>query len=274
MHEMKETGQDKTMKGRVVSALSAAAGAFRFLTILPVGRGGANAGTAGIIRAFPVVGVAQGLLLVAVAWAGGGVFPPGLTAALVLAALTVSGGGFHLDGLSDTFDGLAKRGDAGEKLAAMKDGRTGAIGAAAMVFSVLVKYTALEALSAADFYLPALFVLPVFSKWAMAATMYSGKSARPDGLGREFTGATGFVEISAVFLATLAVSLLSAVLAGLPAVLSLSALAGLFAAGVLMADFFRRRFGGLTGDTVGAASEAGEIIFLLMATAWQRPFIS
>ncbi|GAB4390829.1 MAG: hypothetical protein Kow0025_25500 [Thermodesulfovibrionales bacterium] len=272
---MNSPGAGRSAGGRrAAAALGAVAGAFRFLTIFPVGKGGREAGTAGVIKAFPAVGAAQGLLAVAVAWAAGGAFSHGPAAALVLMALAVSNGGFHLDGLSDTVDGLAKRGTLKEKLAAMKDGRAGAAGAGAVAFSILIKYSALDALWQGPHYLPALFLLPVFSKWTMAAAMYSGRGAREEGLGRAFTEATGFPEVLAVFVAALVLSAAASFVTNLPFLFPLLALAGLFVLGALMADFFRRRLGGLTGDTIGASSEAGEIFFLLAALAWQRQFIS
>ena len=61
-------------------------------------------------------------------------FHPGLSTALVLLLYVLSSGGFHLDGVADTFDALAAKGDRERKLDIMKGGTNGAVGMAAVVF--------------------------------------------------------------------------------------------------------------------------------------------
>ena len=42
---------------------------------------------------------------------------------------------------------------------------------------------------------------------------------------------------------------------------------------LIAVNFFGRKFGGLTGDTLGAISEIAEITFLLLVITWSRLFI-
>jgi adenosylcobinamide-GDP ribazoletransferase len=211
------------------------------------------------------------------------VFNPDIVIALVLLVLVLSNGGFHLDGLSDTFDALASKstGDAAadreKRLTIMKGSTAGPIGVTAIIFALGLKYLALVDIS--NFSSPAcyssLLLMPVLSKWTMVVSLYRGEPARQDGLGQFFISGTGFIE--------LAVSTVQLVL-----VLALSGIAFrscapesfyLFYAGVLAllylssgiwVGYFKGKLGGLTGDTLGAVSEATEISFLLLVIMWSR----
>jgi adenosylcobinamide-GDP ribazoletransferase len=259
--------------------------ALQFLTVIPVGAG-VTADEADLAKSsafFVPVGVVQGILLVAADYAFGRVFNPDLVIALVLLVLVLSNGGFHLDGLSDTFDALASKStgnaaaDREKRLKIMKGSTAGPVGVTAIIFTLGLKYLALVEISNFSWftYYSSLLFMPVLSKWTMVVTMYRGESARQDGLGRFFISGTGFRE--------LAVSTVMLVLVlALPGI-ALSSYAPealyLFYAGVLAllylscgiwVGYFKGKLGGLTGDTLGAVSEATEISFLLMVIIWSR----
>ncbi len=117
--------------------------------------------------------------------------------------------------------------------------------------------------------------MPILSKWTMVISMFYGKAAREDGLGRLFINGTGFKEIA---ISTLILFLLLI----LPQTFLFSFISNsqhAFYAVLLIVIYFSsrawvglfdRKFGGLTGDTLGAISEITEIIFLLMVIAWSR----
>jgi cobalamin synthase len=48
----------------------------------------------------------------------------------------------------------------------------------------------------------------------------------------------------------------------------LAMLGMLYGFGVLFAQFCKKRFGGLTGDTLGALGEASEVIYLIAVATW------
>ncbi len=245
--------------------------ALQFLTIIPMrGKLPSKAEMAACIAAFPLAGLVQGVILVLVAYFLGRVFPPGVSAALILTAYVVITGGFHLDGLSDTFDAVAKRGDRQEKLSVMKDGRTGPLGVVAITLSQVLKFALLSGLSDSRFYFIALLYMPVFSKWAMVVAMAHGRPARQDGLGNIFVAGTGLRE----FFAATSVLL---VIAGVPIAIKAAGALAFLAAGIFVVLYLfglfwvwlsERQFGGLTGDTLGAVGELSEIIYLLTALAW------
>jgi adenosylcobinamide-GDP ribazoletransferase len=259
--------------------------AFQFLTIFPTRVSGAVTGPdfARSSSAFVVVGAIQGILLIVTEYAAGELFHPDIVAALIVLVLVVSNGGFHLDGLADTFDGLAVKscGD-GEKdrerrLAVMKDSATGAIGVTAVVFAVLLKYLAVR--SVADLlpltYYSTLLLMPAFSKWTMVVAMFQGKPAREDGLGTLFSGNVGPRQLGICTLSL--IGLLACVLFFFgrfgfsDQYLQYAAQMCFFylacRAWVMLCN---TKFGGLTGDTFGAVGETSDVLFLLTVLVWSR----
>jgi adenosylcobinamide-GDP ribazoletransferase len=263
--------------------------AFQFLTIIPIRVRGEVTGRELSRSAclFPVVGAFQGLIAVLVFLCVGKGFPSEVTGALILLALVLTNGGFHLDGLADTFDALAVKstGDEGldreRRLAVMKDSSSGSIGVTAIVFAVLLKFLFLGIVISytPPFTFPALlFLMPVFSAWAMVLSLCHGISARPDGLGKLFIDSTGkdTVVLSSLFVVLLCVfpsiycyrTFGPGIITFFPAISITLYLFSLFSVW-----FFRKRFGGLTGDNFGAVHEISEILFLFTAARWLQRFI-
>lgn len=259
------------------------------LTVIPVGSRAVHseAELQKSIPAFPLVGLLLGALLAASAYASSWLFSSSLSAALVVLAGALLTGGLHLDGLSDTFDGIAKRGDSASRLAVMKGGASGPAGVTATVLVLLIKYLAITELLAYTGYPLLLAAMPVASRWAAVAAMYHGRAARPDGLGRIFIGRIS----NKAFIASTALAfviIIALVFGGLgrmslgfmPLGLTLQALmflvcgAGiLYVCTILLVRLFKSMFGGLTGDGVGAVIELSEIIYLMVVLAWLRLFI-
>jgi len=124
-----------------------------------------------------------------------------------------------------------------------------------------------------------LFLMPVFSKWGMILNMYHGTSARQDGLGKMFIN---HITLPSVLLASLLLAffcfaadrLFLHALSGtstIPLFIALLAVFSIFR--ILSGRFFNDRFGGITGDTLGATGEISEILFLVVTSLWLRRFI-
>lgn len=259
---------------------------------------------------FPAVGALQGMIVLFFAMLLIKIFCPGIpchtsaepVSVLVILILIISNKGLHLDGLADTFDALGvvstgkKSLDKEKRLAAMKDSRVGSMGAISIVFTILIKFVLLNTLfltgSSIMVYL-LLFIMPVLSKWAMVPALYHGTSARKDGIGRIFIDHTTRTHV--VISTILAMVLIGAALCvyyvmmrgnlphplhgfpGSPADLTLRivpALLSIFIVlywlGFVFVKFCKRRFGGITGDSLGAISELSEIVFLLIGVLWLR----
>ncbi len=96
---------------------------------------------------FPLVGVLVGLAVASIDWALLNVLPGELTAAIAVAAGLIITGAMHLDGLADSADGILGGWDPERRLAIMKDPTLGSFGAAAIICTVLIRWTAITALA-------------------------------------------------------------------------------------------------------------------------------
>jgi adenosylcobinamide-GDP ribazoletransferase len=253
--------------GPAVGGLRQAVG---FLT--PVG-GPAAPGPAALAW-FPVVGALLGLVLGGIWWATEDRLGPLAAAALVVVADLALTGALHFDGLLDSADGLLPHLPVERRLEVMADPNVGAFAVAAGGSALLLRTAALAALGAArPLLLAALWSL---ARTAMAVTARSGRYARSHGLassflpGRSGKAAQGAAPGASVMVPAVAGALLAAGLAAADELRCLIAVlaAGLAAAGV--AALARRRIGGFTGDTLGAAGVVAETAGLLVAAAVLR----
>lgn len=241
---------------------SGLATAWRTLTAMPFPVG-AGDDFAGALPWFPAMGLLLGLgawlaawLPADRGWAAGG----GLLATLWLALAT---GGLHLDGLADTADGLYGRRSAARALEIMKDSHVGAMGVVAIALTLPVKAAAMARLAEAGawHWLP----LPVImARYAMAQLICTQPYARTEG-GTAAPFFAGARPSRLAWTAPIALAL-GAALAGLTGV---AALAVTMAVSAALGRWWRRRLGGITGDTLGFACETIEtgLFFLLAAVA-------
>ena len=181
-----------------------------------------------------------------------------MSVVLVLAEVMLTGG-LHLDGLSDTFDGLYSNRDKDRVLEIMKDSRIGANGALAMMSWLLLKIALLHEILSMPLewqtHAVTVLLMPVAAKSALALSCYLGPYARKEGMGHLFIGKVkGLSLILVLGLAALVFLLLSPVaLIPLGLVLSLT---------FVYTWHVRRRIDGLTGDTLGAWHELSELVYL------------
>ncbi|MGD0884611.1 MAG: adenosylcobinamide-GDP ribazoletransferase [Thermodesulfovibrionales bacterium] len=259
--------------------------ALQFLTVIPIKVRGEvtekDLVTSTIF--FPIAGALQGVVMGAAAVAGMRVFPPEVVSGLVILIQLLSDGGFDLDGLIDTFDALAVKStrdpatDREVRLSVMKDSTIGAMGAIALVMTILLKFLFLNALFHSvplTIALCMVFLMPAFSRWITVLAMHRGIAARRDGLGRIFLDNVrlSHVALSTLLMFALYLSVTVVYLYGFYGVKSFGLLVllwfSLFLFSLLSNSFSRQRFGGLTGDTFGAMSEISEILFLLVTSLW------
>jgi adenosylcobinamide-GDP ribazoletransferase len=166
-----------------------------------------------------------------------------------------------LDGLADTADALGGDSPA-QALAIMRDPGIGAFGATALALDLLVKTGAVAALLKHGGFILVLLVAGAISRAVAPPLAAALPYARAE-------TATGSVLSGSGFgLATWAAPALAAALA----VLLLGArgavaLGAALALAVLLAVGYRRLFGGITGDALGAALELTETGVLVVALA-------
>ena len=248
------------------AAVAALQNAISFLTVLPSpcplsGTRPADSMSRALAW-FPLAGALVGVVgagavwLVSLRWSGA------VATLMGLAAMTVLTGGLHLDGFSDTLDGLAARKGREETLRIMRDSRIGVMGAAGIFFLLGLKWFLLQDLFSRGI-LSILVAACALSRLSMVLSAQAfpyvpGRS----GLGRLVTDTRS------------PRSVWSALLLGIGiACFSLGPLEGLLCLAASVAVtwgfnlFCLSRLGGITGDTLGAVNEMVEVGLLLLLGA-------
>lgn len=217
----------------------------------------------------PLVGVVLGGLAAGAyalaAYAGTG---PLLAAVLALGTLAAATRALHLDGLADVADGLGSGKPAEDALRIMKASDIGPFGVLTLAFTLLAQTAALAQVGArhgTGAAAAAVAVAVVAGRVAIGiGCLRAVPSARPGGLGAMVAGT-----LSPATVAVLVV-LLGGAAAGLGAAGELGAVRALVAvvAALLGATALLihavRRFGGVTGDVLGALTETAAAIALVV----------
>jgi len=228
-----------------------------------------TAGTAMLLA--PLVGLALGLagcvmlLLADLASA-----PPMLVAVLTVALLAWLTRALHWDGLADAADGLGSGATRTQALTIMSDPAVGAFGVLGLVLVVLAQVSALTALTAVDTASACLALLTAVITGRLAvslACLPAVPAARAHGLGATVAGSVqpvaAAIGVLLVGVGLVAVGLVAD--AAEPWIWLAALVAGLLV-GLGTLAVCVRRFGGLTGDVLGAVVEMSTTGALVLAT--------
>ena len=216
----------------------------------------------------PLATVPLGVLTGLIVWSGAALdVPPLATAFVALALLAAGSRALHLDGLSDVADGLTASYDSERSLAVMKGGTAGPAGVAALVLVLGAQAAGLAALvdplgSSSERLRDAVIAgLAVCVSRAALWLVCAGPvpPARPDGLGATFAGR---VPVGVAAIGWLGLAGLAALIDPVRGPIAVTA-AAVVVVGLIQRTV--RRFGGITGDVIGAAIELALAVLLIGA---------
>lgn len=234
----------------------------QFLTQVPVGLNGAITGRdqGRSILVYPLIGLLIGSVLAAVAWMLGDV-PVLLRSALLLVVWVVITGGLHLDGLADSADAwVGGAGDADRTLAIMKDPSCGPIGVAAIILTLLLKFSALVTLCRTG--TPsAIVIAPVLGRAALVLLFLTTAYVRKGGLGHALAERLPTAAAIWILIAVAGAVSLSTGAHGVWLLL------GSIVVFLTLRAAAKRRLAGVTGDIAGAMLELIETAVLIVAAA-------
>lgn len=237
--------------------------ALSFLTILPfpcpLASDQAQDRMVKALAWFPLVGALIGAVGGGIAWLAWRGFGQAIGAWVALAAMALLTGGLHLDGFTDTMDGLGAWRDREKTLEVMRDGRIGAAGAAGLVFLLCIQWSAIRQM-APEFWVAALAGIGSLSRFCMvlSAQFFRYVPGR-NGVGRLVTDRPSPGSVVFALVLTAGISL---VCFGLKSGITL--LAGGIAVSWMLNLLFTRWLGGVTGDTIGAVNEVVTTALLLI----------
>jgi len=193
--------------------------------------------------------------------------PPLVAAAATLVAVTLATRGMHLDGLADTADGLSASYDRDKALDVMRRGNIGPSGVAAVVLVLLVDFAALASLLTTGRGVVLVCLSLVASRQLLAWGCSVGvPSARPEGLGATVAGSVHRGMVGFGFALLLSLSALASNWSGSPWWTGPVAAGSAAVGGLAVIHRATRRFGGITGDVLGAVIEVSFATALTAST--------
>lgn len=207
---------------------------------------------------FPLVGLVIGSLLAAVNY---GLFyietPLFLRVTLLLLAEIIITGGLMYDGFMDTADGVFSARSRERMLEIMKGSHVGSNAVLAIIILLLLKIAAYLELSG-ETLTWVLLTMSVATRTFMVVFIVNFPYARKEGIGHMFT------KYAKPFYTYIAFAVCAGIIAACG--LQYLAVAGIcFTVTLIIAQYLKTQLGGLTGDTYGALTECGNVIYLLTA---------
>lgn len=257
--------------GRIAGTVGGIRLAISTLTIVRAGAPQVDAKTAGAAMvSAPLVGlgvgaVAAGVGQLAYWWTRA----PLVSASIAIATLAALTRALHLDGLADTADGLGSGKPAAEALDIMKRSDIGPFGVVTLILVLAVQIGSLSA--AYGIHRGAVAVIVAATAGRLAVTVGCSRpipSARASGLG-------AWVARSVRVRTAVAVGVTVAVVCGLlgwivdrqTALLAVAAVLFGIAGALVLLGRCIQRFGGITGDVLGALVEMSTAVALLVLAA-------
>ena len=232
------------------------------------------------MRFFPVVGIVIGIIMYVFYLLFGSFIRSAYILAGVMVLLEIAiTGAMHLDGLSDTFDGIFSYRSKQKMLEIMKDSRIGANGAIALIMYFLLKILLLAGIQnefpiinlgllSGKLQLNgmglALLISPVIARANSVLNCGMSPYAKASGSAKDLVEQTDRQGVMVGILISLIYSLLvQAILyRGFNAICIVNTIFVTHVLGAYFAKLMERKIGGITGDTLGAVLELSQLVVL------------
>jgi adenosylcobinamide-GDP ribazoletransferase len=227
-----------------------------FFTRIPLGRKieYSEKDFARSLNLFSLVGAVIGLVLALASFIGDKFFSGNVRSLIIVGTYIAVTGGIHLDGSSDTADGLFS-GRTGDKIfEIMSDSRIGAFGVICLIFLILSQFVLFAGMN-----IYGCFLMPVAGRACVITASYKKKYAkRTKGMGTLFIESTD----GKVLLSNLIILFILCLTVPDRIVMSLSSLSSLIFS-YAVSKWIEKKIGGMTGDTCGFMAEFSQIWFML-----------
>ncbi len=223
------------------------------------------------IYMFIPVALLVGLLLGVAGLAFQWLLPPSFAAALTIGCMYLLTGINHIDGLSDTADGLVTSGPREKKIKSMKDVHAGSGAILAIGLDLIFLFALLSSFASSEIsLLYPLLVAEVCAKVAMITVIAFGTSLGPGMGAMAIAAAKKSHYVAGVVIAfaaiTVATLLTGTLYTDIPAWRIWAAGVGAMISPLVVAALLMRsadrNFGGVNGDVMGAANEIGRLAAL------------
>lgn len=204
------------------------------------------------IKLLPIVGMIIGLVMYIPTMLDKYIDKPIIILLVWLTYIWITGG-LHLDGLTDTFDGIFSNRDRERMLEIMKDSRIGTFGVIGLLFVLFCNIVVSYYLGYKVFIL-----VPIIGRSAALISCSISRYARnEDGMGTIFIENCGLKEVIFALISTFLVSYILFDIKVLIVIFITYLLV------VLTTKYIKTKIGGMTGDTIGFVIEVSQSIFII-----------
>ena len=209
---------------------------------------------------FPVVGVAVGAIVGAIAWGVSNLTSPLVGAAVGVLAGVLITGAFHEDGLADIADAFVGGWSIEDRLRILKDPLHGSYGVAALCGSIVLRIAALGSMKPQHMFVAAI-AAHCLARTGALVLMLTTALARHDGLGADYVRT---LPIARAFL-----GIIFALVIGFIAldVWVIAAVVATIVGASVIRWWAQRKIGGITGDVLGAAEQISEALIYVALSA-------
>lgn len=211
------------------------------------------------VKFFPVIGLIIGLFEALIYLTSLKFFSNNIAAFFTILSHVIITGGIHIDGLSDSVDGIFSAREKNKMLEIMKDSRVGTFGALAIVFLIVGKIIFVSDI-VTDLKIIAIILAPVISRTMNIFLMYKRKYARDtEGMGDMFIGAISKTDYNIALFLGIIIPIIIGKLNGIVFFIFC------FIFTILFRHYIEKKIGGLTGDILGASDELNELLIYILS---------